>query len=452
MPADDARPSAGVFVSSLWRTDGSGRTVDMTLADAALPPSFHLAPDRRSFRLDPRDPTFFADPYPVYAALHAAAPALFWEEANCLAVADHGLVSEILKRRDFGRVLSEDGSGRPARSVIPEHLAAFYALEAHSLLDLEAPAHTRLRSLLTRAFVSRRIEALAPRITQIATELLDALSPGEPFELVARFAEPLPVRVIAELIGVPGEAASDFLRWSHAMVAMYQFGRTAETEAKAEAAAVEFSAYLLDVIDRKRRSPADDLLSGLLSAETPDGRLRDEEVVSLVVLLLNAGHEATVHQIGNGLVALLGAGLQPSALRRDEIDPERTVEEMLRFDTPLHLFRRTAFADVEIAGHRIARGQEVALLLAAANRDPTTFADPNRFDPNRTRNPHVSFGAGIHFCIGAPLARLELRIALARLGERFGRIELAGPARFRDSFHFRGLERLDLRCEPIRMR
>lgn len=414
----------------------------MTEPAAPLPPSFALAPDRRSFRLDPRDPAFFADPYPVYAALHAEAPVAVWEEAGCLAVAGHALVSDTLKRRDLGRVLSEDGTGRPARGELPEHVRPFYAVEDHSLLDLEAPAHTRLRSLLTRAFVSRAIEALAPRINAIAGDLADRLPVGEPFDFVSRFATPLPVLVIAELIGVPAEAAPDLLRWSHAMVAMYQFGRTREVETAAGKAATEFTAFLLPIVAERRGRPREDLLTRLALAETAEGRLTDGEVVSLVILLLNAGHEATVHQLGNGMLALLRHGFQPADVAGERAPA--AVEEMLRFDTPLHLFRRVAYGDLDIGGRTLRRGEEVALLLGAANRDPAVFPEPDRFDPSRGKNPHVSFGAGVHFCIGAPLARLELQIALRVLADRLPPLALAGEPRFRDSFHFRGLERLDL--------
>ncbi len=416
----------------------------MTHADSPLPASLSIDADGRAFHLDPRDPTFFADPYPAYAALHAQAPLAFWHEAGCLAVASHPLVERILKSRDFGRVLSQDGSGRPVRGEIPEHLAHFYEVENHSLLDLEAPAHTRLRALLTRAFVSRRIEALAPEITSIVEDLIDRFDPSSPVEIVSAFAEPLPVAVIAGLIGVPREDAGHLLRWSHAMVAMYQMGRTPEIEHRANAAAREFRDYLLRVIGEKRRKPTDDLLSGLIEAETDSGKLTEEELVSLVVLLLNAGHEATVHQIGNALAALARQHVPLAPLGEDDTLLERTVEEALRFDTPLHLFRRFALRDVEIGDRGLKRGEEVALLLAAANHDPAVFPEPGRFDAGRARIPHVSFGAGVHFCIGAPLARLELKIAFRGLARRYPTLAPVSPPRFRDSYHFRGVERLDV--------
>lgn len=413
-----------------------------SLVSSPLPSSFRIEEDGRAFHLDPRDPGFFADPYPTYAALHAEAPVAHWHEAGCLAVASHPVVERILKSREFGRVLSEDGSGRGAREEGRDHLAHFDALEEHSLLDLEAPAHTRLRALLTRAFVSRRIETLAPTIEAVAHELIGRFDPSEPFDLVSAFAEPLPVAVIAGLIGVPREATPDLLRWSHAMVAMYQMGRTTEVERTADEASREFRDFLLEVIAEKRGMPGDDLVSALIAAETPSGGLSEAEIVSLVVLLLNAGHEATVHQFGNAIAAFAASGLSLGKMAKDEAGLERVVEEALRFDTPLHLFRRIALKDTEIDGLALKRGTEVALLLAAANHDPAVFPEPDRFDLTRERIPHVSFGAGLHFCIGAPLARLELKLGLRALAEWFPRLQPSEPPRFRDSYHFRGVERL----------
>lgn len=398
----------------------------------------------RRFSLDPRAPGFFLDPYPAYARLRAEAPLAWWDEARCLAASRHETIAALLKDRRFGRILPAGDDGRPARDI-PLHLENFYAVEAHSLLDLEAPTHTRLRALVSKAFVSRKVERLQDVIAELANGLIDGFEAKGEAELVQAFAEPLPVSVIADLIGVSRTDAPLLLSWSHAMVAMYGFGRDREAEEKADRAAAEFLGFLHDLIAHKRTRPGDDLASTLIAAHTQDGRLSEEEMISTLVLLLNAGHEATVHQIGNGVRAILESGLDPATLLRDEASAEACVEECLRFDTPLHLFRRTALQDVELAdGIALKRGEEVALLLGSANRDPAVFADPERFDPARARNPHVSFGAGIHFCIGAPLARLELRIALATLFRRLPRLALAQAPQARDSYHFRGVERLDV--------
>jgi cytochrome P450 len=310
------------------------------------------------------------------------------------------------------------------------------------MLDREPPAHTRLRGLVLRAFTSRRVAALEPDITAIATELTAALPPE--FDLITAFAEPLPVRVIARLLGVPEDAAPDLLAWSHAMVAMYQARRDRAVEDAANAAARAFAAFLEGHIAARRARPADDLLTALIAAETQGSRLDTDELVATCVLLLNAGHEATVHAIGNGVAAILGAGLDPTPLFATPEATAAAVEEILRFDPPLHLFTRHALADVELLGHRFRPGDSVGCLLAAANRDPARFPDPARFDPARPPGPHLSFGAGIHFCVGAPLARAELALALPLLFHRRPGLALATPPAFADRYHFHGLTELRL--------
>ena len=252
---------------------------------------------------------------------------------------------------------------------------------------------------------------------------------------MAAFATPIPVAVISEMIGTPLGAAPKLLDWSHRMVAMYQFGVTRDVEDSAAAASAEFADYIRAAIAERRRAPRDDLISRLIEAETEGGRLTEDEMVTTCVLLLNAGHEATVHAFGNGVKALLENGVE------SPID-DAAAEELLRFDTPLHLFTRYALQDLEIAGVRLRQGDRIGLLLGAANRDPSVFADPDRFDPKRATNPHVSFGAGVHFCVGAPLARLELKVALPILRARLLGLRLAEPPRYRDAFHFHGLESL----------
>ncbi|MCE7026820.1 cytochrome P450 [Jiella avicenniae] len=430
----------------------------MTLSSptTALPASFRLEGGRLC--LDPRDPTFFENPYPAYAALVETGGIAFWDRLGGHAVARHDLVSSILKDRRFGRIVPNDAEGRPDFSQKPEHLRAFYALEAHSLLELEPPTHTRLRALLTKAFVSRRIERLAPQIAAIADALVDDFADGDTVDFIAAFASPLPVRVIADLIGVPASASHLLLDWSHRIVGMYTPGRTAEVERAADRAAEEFAAFLREIVEEKRKKPADDLISALIAAETEGGKLDRDELISLVVLLLNAGHEATVHQIGNGVKAILAwsaaTGTPPASPFASEAAAEAAIEETLRFDPPLHLFERYALAPVELPGGvTLARGDKVALLLAAANRDPAAYAEPDRFLPDRfldrSAKTVTSFGGGIHFCIGAPLARLELRIALERLFARCPHVQMTARTRYRDSWHFHGLERPEVIPGPV---
>jgi cytochrome P450 len=401
---------------------------------------FAEGPARRmkSLRQSPRDPAFVADPYPFYDEARAAGPLFHWEDYGFPCAAGHAEVSALLRDRRFGRELP--ARLRPAR---PAHLADFYAVDDLSLLDREPPAHTRLRGLVLRAFTSRRIAGLGPAIAALARELADALPEGE-VDLLPAFAERLPVVVIARLLGVPDRAADDFLAWSHAMVAMYQARRDRAVEDAANAAARDFAAFLREHIAARRSRPADDLVTELIAAEETGDRLDADELIATCVLLLNAGHEATVHAIGNGVATILGGGFDPAALFADPAATERTVEEILRHDPPLHLFTRHALEEVEVHGHRFAVGDTVGCLLAAANRDPARFPDPARFDPARPPSPHLSFGAGIHFCVGAPLARLELAVALPILFARRPGIALARAPIFADRYHFRGLESLRL--------
>lgn len=417
-------------------------------AEAGLPDSFHLDASGARLRLGPRDPTFFQNPYPAYAELHRRAPIVFWEEFGCLAVADYGQISAILRDRRFGRVLPSGDDGRPDLSGQPATLQAFYDIERHSLLDLEPPTHTRLRALVTRAFVSRRIERLAPRIEAVACSLVDGFIADGTADLVEAYATPLAVTIIAELIGFGEERHGDMLAWSHAMVAMYQFGRTQEIERRAEEASRDFAAFIRAEIAEKRRHPCDDLVSALVASETEGGRLDEDEMVSTLVLLMNAGHEATVHQVGNAMKAILGSGVDAAEMAGSDEALALVVEEALRFDTPLHLFKRVALTDMTLeTGETLVRGQEIALLLGAGNHDPKVFPEPQRFDPARRGPPNLSFGAGIHFCIGAPLARLEIRIALAVLLRRLRGLRVNGVPRYRDSYHFRGLEQLRVAFE-----
>ena len=379
-----------------------------------------------SLSQSPRDLAFVQDPYPFYDRARAAG---------------HEAVALLLRDRRFGRELP--AHLKPAR---PPHLADFYRLDDRSMLDREPPAHTRLRGLVLRAFTSRRIAALAPDITAIAGELIDALPPE--FDLITAFAEPLPVRVIARLHGVPEEMAPQLLAWSHAMVAMYQARRDRAVEDAANAAARDFAAYLRGHIALRRARPADDLITALVAAEAEGSRLDPEELVATCVLLLNAGHEATVHAIGNGTAAILASGLDPATLFATPEATAAAVEEILRFDPPLHLFTRHALDDLDILGHRFRPGDTVGCLLAAANRDPARYPDPGRFDPARLPGPQLSFGAGIHFCVGAPLARAELGLALPLLFRRRPGLALAAAPAFADRYHFRGLTELRLASRP----
>ncbi|MFQ6552907.1 cytochrome P450 [Aestuariibius insulae] len=373
---------------------------------------------------DPTAPGFVQDPYPFYARACAAGPLVRWEEYGAIAATTAEAVTAILKDRRFGR--------EAPPFEVPGHLGAFYGVEAHSLLELDPPRHTRLRGLILRAFTTARVEALRPALEATAHELIDAF-PAGPFDLLPAFGAPLPVLTIARLLGFDDAVAPDLLAWSNAMVRMYQPARSRADEEAANAAAGAFSAFIRSEIASRRGKTGDDLLSALIAAHDEADRLTEPELISTVILLLNAGHEATVHTIGNGVKTLLETG---SAAHRPV-----PVEEILRFDPPLHVFARWAREEVTVFGHTFAPGDRVDCLLASAGRDPAMVPDPNRFDPGRAAK-HASFGGGLHFCVGAPLARLELEIALTALLDRCPGLRLTEPPVYADVYHFHGLERL----------
>jgi unspecific monooxygenase len=414
------------------------------MTETATPPAYlHFDRASRRLRLDPREPRFHQNPYEAYGWLHGQGGPFFWEEFGFWCFGRFDEVNALLRDRRLGR---QNPAGIPDSRGVGEdrsHLAAFDAVEAHSLLELEPPAHTRLRTLVNRAFVSRQVERLRPRIEALADELIDRFPAGEPFDLIPAYATPLPITIIAEMLGVPVEMGPQLLDWSHAMVAMYTLGRTRETEEKANRAVRDFSDFLHGYLAERRRKPGDDLLSLLIAAQEGDQKLSEDELISSVILLLNAGHEATVHQTGNAVRAVLQQGGDP---RRFFGTPEATakaVEECLRFDAPLHMFNRYAYQETELSpGVVVKPGEQIGLLLGMANRDPAAFADAGAFDPGRADMKNVSFGAGIHFCIGAPLARLELQVSLKTLFERLPGLRPAEEPRFRDSYHFHGLETL----------
>ena len=407
------------------------------------PPYLSFNASTRRLRLDPHEARFFQDPYEAYAWLHGQGSTFFWEEFGHWCFGGFDDVNRLLRDRRFGRQSPVGIPDSRGVGVDRSHLKSFDAVEANSMLELEPPVHTRLRTLVNRAFVSRQVEKLRPRVEALANDLIDAFPAGEAVDLLPAFASPLPITIISEMLGVPVEMGPQLLDWSHDMVAMYTLGRTRETEEIADRAAKEFSDFLRGYVAERRKKPGDDLLSLLIAAQEDGEKLSEAELVSSTILLLNAGHEATVHQTGNAVRALLAQGGDPRRFFSSAEATAATVEECLRFDAPLHLFTRYAYEEIEVApGATVKPGEQIGLLLGMANRDPRAFAEPGAFQPDRADQKNVSFGAGIHFCIGAPLARLELQAALKVLFDRLPRLALAEEPRFRDSWHFHGLERL----------
>jgi hypothetical protein len=389
--------------------------------------------------IDLSDPAVVADPYPAFAAARALAPVQWHEGLQLWLAFTHAEGNAVLRDRRLGRIWRDREP--------EERFAQFNLVHRNAILEMEPPAHTRLRRLVSAAFARGHVERLRPWVQELADGLVDGLverSGGTAeVDVLSGMAEDLPVAVIAELLGVP-QADRPLLRpWSNAIVKMYEYGRTAAVEDAAERAAAEFVAYLRELAAERRRSPGEDLLTHLVTVRDTDGdRLTEDELVTTCVLLLNAGHEATVNVSGNGLLALLEHRDQLARLRADAALLPTAIEELMRFDSPLQLFERTATEDVEVGGVTVRAGQKVAALLGAANRDPAVFADPDALDVGRADNPHISFGAGVHFCIGAPLARVELQASFGALLSRTSDLQLARPARRRPEFVIRGLAEL----------
>lgn len=394
-----------------------------------------MASTLRNIGINLLSPDFIADPYPTYDVLRATAPILYDPDWKLWFISAYEDINTLLRDRRLGR----DMDGVPK----PDPCTPFGKLHHHSLMEKEPPDHTRLRSLVNKAFTPAQVEALRPHVMEIAHRLLDIVQPRGEMDLLADFAEPLPVMVIAELLGVPEEGRNKLRPWSQAIVAMYELAPTAEDEKRANQAVAEFSTYLQSLIAERRVAPRQDLISALIEAEEEGHRLSEDELIATCILMLNAGHEATVNAIANGMVALFRHPDQYEMLKRSPELIKTAVEEVLRYDTPLQLFRRWVREDVTYKGYRFEKGSQLALLYAAGNRDPARFADPHRFDITRQDNPHLGFGAGIHYCVGAPLARLEMQVAFQVLIERLPKLSLARETlEYRPNFVIRGLKAL----------
>lgn len=399
----------------------------------------------RRLRLSPHEPRFYENPYEAYAWLHQRAPAFFWEDYGFWCFGSYDDVSRLFRDRRLGRERPGGYRNFPEGAEARRHLTAFDGVEANSMLELEPPVHTRLRTLVNRAFVSRQVERLRPRAEALCNELIDRFDTSGTVDLLPAYAAPLPITLIAEMLGVPVDMGLRLLDWSHRMVAMYMHGRTRASEQSANDAAQAFADFLRGYVQERRRNPGDDLLSLLIAAQDGEQKLSEDELIASTILLLNAGHEATVHQTGNAVCAILKSGADPERLFASPQSTAATVEECLRFDAPLHMFTRYAYEALELAdGVRVKPGDQIGLLLGMANRDPKAFDAPNEFRPDRGDQKNVSFGAGIHFCIGAPLARVELQASLKTLFARLPDLRLADEPRYRDTFHFHGLERLEV--------
>ncbi len=372
--------------------------------------------------LDLTAPDVVADPYPYFAEERAAHPVAWHEASHTWLAFDHASVSAVQRDRRMARLWKDR---EPAAYLEP-----FNLLHRNQMMENEPPEHTRLRRPVAQVFARGHIERLRPRVGELARELLAEVDPAG-FDVVGDFAEPLPVLVIAELLGVPASYADDLRDWSQAIVKMYEVDPSPTMTEHAVMAAGEFADLIRELIRDRRANPREDLLSDLGTTE-----LSEDEMVASAVLLLNAGHEASVNVFGNGLTAMLRRGLRPGP------DVAACVEEMLRFDSALQLFERTATEDVEVGGVVVEAGQKIAVLLGSANRDADVFDEPDEFRVDRDPNNHVAFGVGVHFCLGAPLARMELAESLSALWSAFPSLRLAGEPESRGTFVLRGFHRV----------
>ena len=391
------------------------------------------------FYFNPWDENFRANPYPHYRALLAGAPRILdmgFKFALAARYADVRVV--LMDHATFSSVL-------PAGVGFDETREAFG--DAPTMLNSDPPTQTRLRRLVSRDFTPRRIRELEPRIREITRVLLDQVADKGEFDVMADLANPLPVMVISELLGVPPAEYLQFKKWSDMIVEADNIPGGTPIPDEIKAAFTELKSYFAEEIVRRRRNPGADLVSALVAAHDQAEALNADELLQFVLLLLLAGNETTTNLIGNGMLAL---GRHPESMAALYSKPELlrpAIEEMLRYDGPVQATFRTATKDTVVGGTRIAAGTGVFAIVAAANRDPAQFEDPERFDITRAKNEHLAFGEGIHFCIGAPLARMEGAIAIESALARFPGLKLKNPGAamtYKGSYFLRGLARLEM--------
>jgi cytochrome P450 len=391
--------------------------------------------------IDFNNPTFVADPYEQLKELREFGKPVWHEGMQMFLAACHSDANDVFRNKSLGRIFIDKK---------PDfEWETFNWLHSDSILDSEPPKHTRLRSLVAKAFNRNKIEGMRPAVERITQQLLDAIDEkvksGETFDLIADYAEPLPVKIIADLLGFP-ESEEHLLRpWSQSIVKMYEVNPSEQYQMEAKKAAAEFAEYVRSLAEHRKKNPGQDLITDLAMVEENGEKLNSHELVATCVLLLNAGHEASVNAFGNGMVAALERPDQAELLRKNSrAITDTALEEFMRFDAPLHLFERTATVDTELGGVKIEKGQKIAALIGSANRDSAVFERADEMDLTRDPNPHIGFGAGIHFCLGAPLARLEMSVSLPALWEKYPNMQLAGNPVRRPTFVLRGYESVSI--------
>ena len=385
----------------------------------------------------PREPNFFQNPFLFYQKVRAAGRMVRWNDYNLVVTADYTTVSNILRDKKFVREPPQGFFANTSKALLP-----FYENESRSMLEREPPYHTRLKSLAAPFFTNKKLKQIKDEIENLCNNLIESIPTIEEIDLISHFSQQFPVIVITRILGVPESMAPQLVKWSSKMVAMYQARRDPEIEMQAVDATNEFSDYVKTLLKLKRINPSEDLISYLISANNSDDPLNEEEIVSTIILLLNAGHEATVHTISNGLKVMLESEFSLTALLQK---PKILTEEVLRYATPLHMFTRYCKNEIVVCDQHFNAGEKIGLLLAAANRDPKHFVQPERFNPFVKRKTNLSLGAGLHFCLGAHLARLELEIALTSLIKKFPQMQISKTPKYQDNFHFYGLKELCLK-------
>jgi cytochrome P450 len=372
---------------------------------------------------------------------------LYDERLRRYLVTRHADVRACLRDRRLGRNFRHvAGEDEFSAEPLDPRWQSFWDVERWSLLFVEPPDHTRIRKLVASAFTPRAVEAMRAPAETLAHELLDACLERGRFDLLYDFAQPYSITLICRLLGVPTDRHRDLLDWSHRHVKMYEFDTTEEQALSATRAAAEFREYVLELIEERRRAPRDDMVTALVRARVDATTLTDDEIVSTVVVLLNAGHEATVNTLGNGVRALLRHPAQWQRVVTGDVPAPAAIEELIRYDPPLQLFERWVLEHgVEVAGVAIPRGEVISMLFGSANHDPRVFAAPDVLDVGRPNAAeHIGFGGGIHVCIGAPLARIELEASLRALAERAPMLRLAeDPVRV-PAFVIRGFQAVEV--------
>lgn len=383
-------------------------------------------------QFDPRSPEFRRDPYPYYDLLRTHAPVFHWDAWGITFLTRHEDCSELLRDNRLGHGVM----GEPSAERRP-----LFNMQSNWLLFKNPPDHTRLRGLVYKAFTPRMVEQLRSVIQRITDELLAKVQTNHQMELIADLAYPLPVTAIAEMLGIPEQDRHTFHEWSDALARSLDLTEDPAVYDRATAAAATFTAYLRELTARRRVEPHNDLISALVAVEEAGDHLSEAELYGTCSLLLIAGHETTINLIGNGTLALLRHPEQLRLLQQKPTLIKTAIEELLRYDSPVQMTSRIVLEPLEISGQVFERGREVSFMLGAANHDPAVFANPATLDITRKNNPHLAFGSGIHYCLGAPLARLEGQIALETLFRRMPNLALTTETpSYRDNYVLRGLE------------